>query len=243
MRGRWVIRHLSNPVPMTHHGYYNRNMRLITSLVIVATFVITAAPAGAADHHPKSKCPPSAGRPVAASGEAEAYLGPERSDPERIVFYACAYGASRVYELGPTPYSTSSASGGVQHVVVAGTVVAYETERFSDEGETLLSARNLVIVRELRNGRILHRVPTGPSEPPDRVGKGPATAVVVKSDGAVAWIVPTGIAPSTYEVRAVDKAGERLLAAGTDIGPTSLAVAGTTVYWTQEGRPMSAQLN
>jgi len=45
-----------------------------------------------------------------------------------------------------------------------------------------------------------------------------------------------------YEVRAVDKTGSRLLASGGDIDPTSLALAGSTLYWTQGSLPFSAQL-
>lgn len=218
-------------------------MQRLSTLIILATTVVLTAPstAAAAHHRPKSKCPAIHSRAVAASSEAEAYLGPEPNNPEVFVFYACAYGSSRVYELGPQPVGSSSGFGGVAHIAVAGTCVAYEVERGTTQG--VFFASDIVIVRELRSGRILHKVPTGPSEPPERVGKGPTTAVVVKSDGAVAWIVRTGIAPSTYEVRAVDKTGERLVAAGTNIDPASLALAGSTLYWTQEGRPMSAQLN
>ena len=71
--------------------------------------------------------------------------------------------------------------------------------------------------------------------------------MVVKSDGAVAWIAENEIGPPhgppEYEVNAVDKTGNRTLAAGTDIAPSSLALAGSTLYWTQGGKPMSAPLN
>jgi hypothetical protein len=78
---------------------------------------------------------------------------------------------------------------------------------------------------------------------PFSVGIGATAAIVVKSDGAVAWIVETRQEEGTYEVHAVDKAGSRLLASGADIDPSSLALAGSTLYWTQGGKPMSASLN
>jgi len=44
-------------------------------------------------------------------------------------------------------------------------------------------------------------------------------------------------------VHAADMAGSRLLASGSDLDPTSLALAGNTLYWTEGGQPHSAQLN
>jgi hypothetical protein len=101
-----------------------------------------------------------------------------------------------------------------------------------------------MIVRDLSTGRILHRVNTGRFVKPEAtpVSVGLATALVVKSDGAVAWIVETGV-PATYQIYAIDKTGRRLLASSADIIPYSLALAGDTVYWTQGGEPFSASLN
>jgi hypothetical protein len=41
----------------------------------------------------------------------------------------------------------------------------------------------------------------------------------------------------------VDKNGSRLLASSTEIDPSSLALAGSTLYWTQGGKSMSSPLN
>ena len=45
-----------------------------------------------------------------------------------------------------------------------------------------------------------------------------------------------------YDLYALDSSGERLLASGTELAPSSLALAGSTLYWTQGGRPFSAGL-
>jgi hypothetical protein len=37
--------------------------------------------------------------------------------------------------------------------------------------------------------------------------------------------------------------GIRTLASGPTVAPSSLALAGSTLYWTQEGKPFSAVLN
>src|SRR4029077_17139210 len=102
--------------------------------------------------------------------------------------------------------------------------------------------------------------------PPARyIGVGNVVALVLKSDGSVAWIAddymrsitPGGTGPPYFDVYAVDRSGTRLLASGTDVDPSSLAlsvggnnigmssrsVAGSTLYWTQGGKPFSTTLN
>jgi hypothetical protein len=68
--------------------------------------------------------------------------------------------------------------------------------------------------------------------------------LVLKNDGAVAWIAGFGCPAQTklLEVHALDAAGERLLASGADVAPESLALAGSRLYWTQADKPFSAPL-
>jgi hypothetical protein len=55
---------------------------------------------------------------------------------------------------------------------------------------------------------------------------------------------PTKCPPAGSQVlHALDKTGERTLAVGSNIDPNSLALAGSTLYWTQSGRPALALLN
>lgn len=100
-----------------------------------------------------------------------------------------------------------------------------------------------MVVRNLRIGQILHRTPTGAKNHPKFVGDGPTTAIVVKADGAVAWTTDTVQSEDRYQVHALDKTGERTLAVGSNIDPRSLALAGSTLYWTQGGKSESAVLN
>jgi hypothetical protein len=158
--------------------------------------------------------------------------------------------------------------GGTKQFTLGGTYVAYEEVAGEDMYGEPGHFEWIVVVRSLRTGRVLHRVPTGtPLKPrPGYIGVGNVVALVVRSDGSVAWIaddyertVGTGTLSVTpyFDVEAVDQSGSRLLASGINIDPSSLAlpiggndigqhdesIAGKTVYWTQGGEPFSASLD
>jgi len=183
-----------------------------------------------------------------ADTQAEVYTALHGHGADReVVAYGCVHGHKHAYALGAyNPECLSGAFGGcasVEQLVLAGPIVAYG-EAFGDEHES--SYR--VFVRDLRTGRILHNVPTGTPNTPSRsmVGVGPATVIVVKNDGAVAWIAqsrPRTEPPAEYEVHALDSTGSRVLAAGPGVDPSSLALAGNTLYWTEGGKPASTVLH
>ncbi len=128
--------------------------------------------------------------------------------------------------------------------MVVGAMVAWEESTTRGMGEPK-EREWLVFVRDLRNGRVLHMLPTGTATVKGWKGVGPTTQIVVNAAGAVAWIA--GVVDEQgehgYEVHAADKAGSRLLATSSNIEPDSLALVGNTLYWTQEGKPYSATLN
>ncbi|HUB36633.1 MAG TPA: hypothetical protein VL972_07395 [Solirubrobacteraceae bacterium] len=210
-----------------------------------------ASTAGARGKAPV-KCPPGRSHLVAADAQAQVFVAPKTPRlPEYPGFFGCVYGRGKSYLLGiPLEGGSPTGSGGSAMFTLGGPVVAFE-ESVSTNLEPESRYENEIVVRNLRNGRYLHRLPTGtPMTPPKNgdVGVGPATDIVVKSDGAVAWIVDVGKggvsrAPAVYEVHAVDRTGSRVLASGPEIGPSSLALAGSTLYWTQGGKPMSAVLS
>jgi hypothetical protein len=198
------------------------------------------------------KCPVGRSHVVVADAQAQVYEGPLVGEggplPESSVFYGCAYGRGKRYELGLPPETGAGSPGGTSGsrlYTLAGPIVAFE--RYSTtELEPASRYVEEIVVRDLRNGRVLHRLPTGiPTMPPKNgdVGIGGATAIVVKADGAVAWIVAVNGAAVEYQVHAFDKTGNHLLASGSEIAPSSLALTGSTLYWLQGGKPMSATLN
>ncbi|MGO9762758.1 MAG: hypothetical protein ACLP1Q_16010 [Solirubrobacteraceae bacterium] len=189
---------------------------------------------------------------IVADSLAAVYTAPERpQNPEFLGVYGCVYRTKRSHFLESVPEATGTPVGGhgLRLATLAGTMVAYEVAGGGPGGSYAY-----VVVSDLATGKVVHREPTGTPahpEPPrtengltvHRVGIGPATAIVVKSDGAVAWIVQTPREDGSYQVHAVDKTGSRLLASGPDIDPSSLALAGSTLYWTEDGKPMSATLS
>jgi hypothetical protein len=228
-----------------------RVMRRITIAAIsVLALLVAVAWAGAARPQRKmlAKCVPGHSHLIAIDTRAQVYFAPEPGEAGAEAVYGCAYGRRRSYFIGKIADCGSSGCVGVEHEVLAGPLVAYED--FSIGGVGSMSASHLVVVRDLRSGRFLRKLPTGMSgsSNPKIIGTSSTTAIVLRSDGAVAWIVEPACAgaaadgPTCYEVHAVDRTGSRILASGTDIDPHSLALAGSTLYWTQGGKPFAATL-
>jgi hypothetical protein len=222
----------------------------ITSTILLASLVaMTATAAARPRHNVTPKCPPANEGVVAADAQAVLYEASSivyESEEHKFVegqeeIFGCAHGAKRSYHIGLPPYGGPGESGGVGPVALVGPIVAYDV----GERAGVVSTRSVeeIWVRNLRTGKLIHRMPNGaPSEPGD-IGLGDTTAIIVKSDGAVAWMVRAGEKLGGIQVRSVDKTGSHLLAASPEIAPTSLALAGSTLYWTQGGKPMSAALS
>jgi hypothetical protein len=176
-------------------------------------------------HHALPGCPQTRSRLVVADAQAAIYESKNRSGERE--YFGCAYGARRgPFGLGRVPRASG---GGVEEIAtLAGVVVAYE-EFFNTKYNTSW----FITVRDLHNGRILRQI----SVP------GFTTDIVIRDDGAVAWIVQTRVQPAEYEVHIDDRAGSQVIALGQTIEPSSLALAGDTLYWAQSGRPYELTLN
>ncbi|MGD0452829.1 MAG: hypothetical protein ABSB69_04470 [Solirubrobacteraceae bacterium] len=221
-----------------------------------------AAGAGAAPvgHGASAQCPPRNARVLRSDRQAFVYTiresatetletvhGESHYQVHFTAIRGCARRRVRSYKLGTPPEGHGggggSAGSGIRNLALNGSDVAFEESMTSSEGGEGGSHNEwLVVVRDLRNGRVLHKVPTGPTRAsdPNNIGVGETTAIVVKSDGAVAWIAE---APGFYEVHALDRTGSRLLASGADIKPRVLGLHGSELYWYQGGKRMSALLD
>ncbi len=218
--------------------------RIATSggVALVAGLAALASTALATPSHgASSKCPAGHSHLIVADAQGEVYL---RVETEDII--ACAYGSKHLHLLGGPPGYDAEGGGELTHYTLAGAVLAYENYVYTNFPATgHPESWRYVYVENLRAGQVLHKLPTGTSTA-SAVGIGPVVAIVVKSDGAVAWIAGNNNDSehaTSFEIHAVDKTGSRLLASGGAIDPHSLALAGSTLYWTQEGKPMSATLH
>jgi hypothetical protein len=229
----------------------------ITTGAIMAMLVLAASSRAAGPaHEASSACPPAHSHVIRSDRQAVVYTIREHAtetlegEHYRVYFTGirgCVRGRARSYKLGAPPEQHGGAGGsagsGTSNVALDGTDVAFEDSRTASGSEGSGEFHNewFVVVRDLRNGRVLHKVPTGPARASDsrNVGVGPTTALVVKSDGAVAWIAE---APGVYEVRALDTTGTRLLAAAGDIKPYALGLKDNRLYWTRGAKRMSAVL-
>jgi len=234
-------------------------MRRVGLLILVAQLALAAwvTQAAAARRDTKTasspRCVPARVLVVAADSRAALYLAPEDPEyPEFLSVYGCSYKTKRSHRLGEAPSTAGGpgAAGGVRLETLDGTMAAYSTGSCRPG-----TAGSVVVVRDLSSGAVVHCIPSGTPahpEPPrtedgltfSQVGIGPVESLLVKSDGAVAWIAQDDfVGHSSYQVHALDKTGSRVLAEGPEVEPHSLALAGSTLYWTQGGVPHSARLD
>src|SRR4029077_2404120 len=174
--------------------------RMATVAISVLALLLTAAGASAARGRRAmpAKCVPSS-HVLFADSRVQVYAA---HDEEVVSIRGCAYGQRRSFFVaGCNRQEGAAACAASSHVALAGPVVAYE-EGFFVAGNEFESGVEecIVAVRHLGTGRVLHKVPTGTPTPPNRphlrlVGNGFAVAIVVKSDGAVAWINESGVLP------------------------------------------------
>ncbi|MGD0454472.1 MAG: hypothetical protein ABSB69_12810 [Solirubrobacteraceae bacterium] len=214
--------------------------------IIVLTAAICSFPAATSTDTTASaavavlRCPPPHSHVFRSDRTAVIYEGLNSEKLYEVL--GCVRGEHRAYVLGRTLQGSEEGGGGIAKEVLAGPIVAYEKSSYSTSVLSTGFSRVWVFVRDLRTGRILHKLPTGTAVHPGDVGKGRTSAIVVKADGAVAWINPIE-APVSWEIHAVDGSGSRVLASGTGIDPHSLRLKGSTLSWVQSGKTEFATLH
>ena len=228
------------------------------SAILALTLIAAAALATAAQaaHNRRPLCGAGTPRPILANRRAEIYPGVEQlfepgthtPSVKFPVYYGCVRGSSRRFTVGGPPEPCDAgACVGTRHITLARTTVAWEEWKTRQPYNPWPNEKTewQVIVRNLRTGRVLHEVPTGTRTIPDSafVGAGPTTDIVVKPDGAVAWILDAEETQQRYQVHALDGTGERVLATGPNIGRASLKLSGSKLSWTQGRKHYSTTLN
>jgi hypothetical protein len=128
---------------------------------------------------------------------------------------------------------------------LAGPIVAIELYEYRPE------LKPLIIISDLRTGRVIHNVRTGANYcNSSGYCRELATQLVLKEDGSAAWVVSqtNRVGNTQTEIVSVDNAGSHFLAfgrtyEGIEIDPQSLVLTGSALRWTQNGKLMSARLD
>ena len=168
---------------------------------------------------------PTTGVTIAANEHIRVY---RRGSSKSYTAYACATKTGRVRKLG----SFDLEGGGARLFRIAGTRVAFDDLDCSGGSAGCIGAVRVV---DVKSGA---RRAAG-----NATGTGIARDLELTRTGAVAWTrAPASGQPDPGEVRKLDADGEVVLDAGPDLDKESLAVSGSTLYWTRGGAPRSAQL-
>lgn len=160
--------------------------------------------------------------------------------------FGCVYGHDHIYALAPPgflPGLSNSKQANIKRL--AGPIVAIELYEYLPE------LKPLIIVSDLRTGRVIHTVRTGGNYCNSSGHcRELATPLVLKEDGSAAWAVSqTNRTGNTQtEIVSVDHMGSHVLALGRTyegivIDPQSLVLTGSTLHWTQNGKLMSTTLD
>ncbi len=175
-------------------------------------------------------------RVVLADSQAEVYVSYYAEGGQEQIF-GCAYGERHRYVLGDVFSGSGSGGGGQTPRALAGTTVALEAAGYCNVCSSGPPESFSILAIDLRTGRTL-RSAASPAK---------VQSVVVKQDGALAWVAASDVNVTTgfhqEWVYALDARGERLLAHGNDIAGASLALGDNTVYWTEGGQAHSAALD
>ena len=148
----------------------------------------------------------------------------------------CALASHRRFDLG---FTRNNSRCYVEACYVGPTKVAGRLFACSDEYAGRRASSSYLFVRDGLTGRELFHVQSGLTCDTSYQA-GPVSSLVLRTDGAVAWIVGgcTSYPDTTYEVRTRNG----VVASGTDIARDSLTLTSEGISWIQGGTTRSAPL-
>jgi hypothetical protein len=174
-------------------------------------------------------CRPGPGTATIAHSSRARIFSDERNGND----YAC------LYSNGHPRYLSSTEHYEYLHVRFAGPYVAFEP--------TIEAVPSNVGVMNMRTGRV-HTYEA--ARPFENGTCSEVNSLVLKGDGAVAWIAtdfPEQLCPhppaTTLEVRSHDRHGLHVLDSGTGIAPTSLRLHRARLSWVDGGSTRTATLH
>jgi hypothetical protein len=196
--------------------------------VILAAGVLGASVAAADARSTPSSCAPHGAKILATSSRSRIYS-------LKGAIYGCLGTRSTLLAGGPS-------SGPATHVGVYALSGRYAGTDVVQMGVDNLAST--VFVTNLATGGT---VATAPATTPERRGESfvTVTAMKVTSSGALAWIgrrSAIGAPTPVFEVHTLRGGSNHVLATGTKIGPTSLALKGSTLSWSDGGTKHTARM-
>jgi hypothetical protein len=206
---------------------------LIGLLAVAGTILPVAVGASAAStsSHPGPPCGPKSAKTLAASHTARVYV-------QQSVVLGCSAHGTATYRLGRDDRNITSVR--VNPVVVAADLAAYGAERHGVD-----TATATVIVRRLTDGKQLSSNPA--TSPPGVEAFQRVDSLVLKRDGAVAWIGDgssiAGPGRRVVEVRKLDKHGLSVLDSGAAVHTDSLRLHHSTLRWRHGAHTRTATLH
>ncbi len=204
---------------------------LLRLALIAAVIALAACGSSAASGGPAISCAPAGARTIARNGVASVY-----SSGKSV--YGCSDQTHKRWKLGQS--KTCLGAPLVQAVKLAGSLAAYGAKTCGVDTGTAA-----VVVRRLTDGKQLFtgRATTGFTGVESYQS---VQSLVLKSDGAVAWIGTSRQIFSTrsaVEVHAVSHARQSLLDSGTAIAPGSLRLSGSKLSWKHGAAERTATLS
>ncbi len=198
-------------------------------LALLATAVALPSPAAAAAK--KRTCFPAHSTTIAASKSVRVFH--TRRSGQDLPTYGCLLSSKHPFRFAPADFPPSYGP-----IVIAGRFVAYGVS--SDCAAGFCDPNN-VVVQDLRNGRRTYVDGT-------MLRVANVTSLVLRSNGSVAWIESSfdeggSTLPGYVVVSAARGKGPVVLDSGTDVVPGSLALAGSTIYWTKGTTAASSTLS
>ena len=210
-----------------------------STVLVLAIGVFVAAACSEASARTHTMCGPTKQRTITANSVARVYRAfSAKNDVTEMV--GCIYGSRRRVVLG---FGEAMQEYRFTHTQLAGRYAGGFEQYAGREGSSI-EAR----VFDLRSGRRLLKATQEQAMGSDRrpVDVPFGRAFVVGRTGIAAWSVERVSATTartlSTEIYVFDSAGTRMVDAGVGVPPRSLALGGSTVYWTHDGQARSADL-
>jgi hypothetical protein len=201
--------------PMRHRLWLLGAAALLAGCV---SSVATSGSAGRPGNSVGAVCGPQSARTLARDAVARVYTSAGN-------VYGCAARTKRSYRLGTTGASIAAAR--VEAIRVAGRTAAYGVRTSGvDTGHTTVNVRRLTTGALLAQRSATTTIGVEGSQSID--------SLVLKADGAVAWIATAhSIGPPTFvrEVQKLDGRGFAVLDSGPDVAAASLTLRGSALSW------------